>query len=77
MRWWIWQRKRLPVSGKDLEDIRHEIRNAVAGIEYERRKILRAISQASKCYQAMDEHLKRIECSIECNKMAAECEEKP
>ena len=59
MRWWIW-RPASPVtesaelSRRDLEQIRHELRNALAGIQLERKQIARSLLQ-------LQSHMARIE----------------
>lgn len=59
MRWWIW-RSAPPVTESadlslaDLEQIRHELRNALAGIQLERKQIARSLLQ-------IQTHMARIE----------------
>jgi len=67
LRFWLWWQARSRQEIQNIEDMRHEIRNAMAGIEYHRRMWLKAISQQSKSYLAMNEHMERIERALECH----------
>lgn len=59
MRWWSWRiaspvTESAELSRRDLEQIRHELRNALAGIALEQKLAARAIVR-------MTEHMRRIE----------------
>lgn len=59
MRWWIWRpaepvTESAELSRRDLEQIRHELRNALAGIQLERKQIARSLLQ-------LQSHMARIE----------------
>lgn len=59
MRWWSWRiaspvTESAELSRRDLEQIRHELRNALAGIQLERKQIARSLLQ-------IQTHMARIE----------------
>ncbi len=62
MRWWSW-RPASPVtesaelSRRDLEQIRHELRNSLAGIQLERKQIAKSLI-------SIQTHMARIEAAL-------------
>jgi len=59
--------------GKDeLEAIRHEVRNAVLGLQLERRRVAVGLSQAVKGLNNMKDHLARIEKVLAAESMEGE-----
>lgn len=67
--WWqrlkMWWHRSDPVSTKDLEAMRHDIRNAMLGIQYQRRVLLRSVGALSRAYVDMGDHMKRINGALE------------
>jgi predicted nuclease with TOPRIM domain len=60
---WFRKPKEQPqeLNRNDLEAIRHEIRNAIAGIHLQHKKANRIVLELASSLQDCREHLKRIE----------------
>lgn len=63
MRWWSWRiaspvTESAELSRRDLEQIRHELRNALAGIQLERKQIARSLLQIQTHMARIEEALK-------------------
>ena len=61
----IWRRKGVvEYKPGDMNDLSHDIRNAVLGLQLQRKQALQCISQACRAFLAMDEHFQRIESAL-------------
>lgn len=61
MRLFWWRHREPEASGVSIDDVCHHSRNAVSGIEYERKQIFRALAEIARSLNRIQEHMERIE----------------
>lgn len=59
----FWRPKPTPIQN-DIESIRHEIRNALLGIQIERKRLTEALGASSKALMGLKCHMERIDSAL-------------